>query len=199
MMKIPRAVLKRVGYCLVGVGLALLLALCGGTAWLGWGQNPGAGWANEVPSQGVQGLLAQGRDRFQRGQLAEAATLLETALAQARQQNDALGEAMVLSNLALVYGQQGQWSQANSAIAASLEILDLSAQADPNWQRVRAQTLNVYGRLQLGQGDAEAAYTLWGQTAAAYMAAGDRPGTLRSQLRQARALRAMGFYRRARD
>ncbi|NER83340.1 MAG: CHAT domain-containing protein [Leptolyngbya sp. SIO1D8] len=59
--------------------------------------------------------------------------------------------------------------------------------------------MNVLGRLQLGQGDAEAAFESWGQTVDAYQVAGDRAGQIRSQLRQARALQAMGFYRRAVD
>jgi len=198
-VKLHSAIGRRVGYGLVSFGLVLFLHIAGVVPFSGNMPTAGVSVASAVPNATVQSLLNEGRTDFVRGQLPAAAEHLETALSTAQSQNDALGEVMVLSNLALVYGQQGQWARANAAIAESLELLASRATADANWQQVRAQTLNVQGRLQLAQGNAEAAYKMWGETAAVYEVAGDRGGYLRSRLRQARALQAMGFYRRAVD
>lgn len=63
---------------------------------------------------------------------------------------------------------------------------------------VRAQTLNTQGANQLAAGQAEAAIGTWKQAEAAYKAAGDKLGTLGSQLNQVQALQSLGQYRRAR-
>ncbi|KAM3102285.1 CHAT domain-containing protein, partial [Phormidesmis sp. 146-12] len=63
---------------------------------------------------------------------------------------------------------------------------------------VRAQTLNIRGAEQLAAGQAEAAIETWKQAEAAYKAAGDKLGTLGSQLNQVQALQSLGQYRRAR-
>lgn len=196
-MHLHPALWRRIGYSLVGLCLALTLALPGPHWLLQIRGSSGISYAAVVPDQEVQGLLQQGRDSFMRGQLAAAADTLQAALAIAQESNSAIGEVMVLSNLALVQGQRGQWSAANNTIAASLDRLAESATEDLNWQRVRAQTLNVQGRLHLGQGQAAAALDRWQDSAEAYGLAGDEAGQIRSQLRQARALQAMGFYQRA--
>ena len=203
-MGIHRRVRRRASYGFLGLCLVFLLTLPGveplnpmvlhPMSWM-----PSASMAAEMPSNDVQGLLAQGRDNYVRGQLSAAAALLETALATAEAQNDALGKVMVLSNLALVYGQMGEWSEADEAIADSLQLLDQSENPDLNWQRVTAQTLTVQGRLQLGQGDADAALASWEQAAEVFQIAGDEAGQIRSELYQARAWQAKGFYRRAVD
>ncbi|GAP94809.1 CHAT domain-containing protein [Leptolyngbya sp. NIES-2104] len=63
---------------------------------------------------------------------------------------------------------------------------------------VRAQTLNTQGANQLAAGQAEAAIDTWKQAEAAYEQAGDKLGTLGSQLNQVQALQSLGQYRRAR-
>ncbi|MGF1523782.1 MAG: CHAT domain-containing protein [Leptolyngbyaceae cyanobacterium] len=195
-MQLNRTI-RRLLYILTGLCLALLLTLAGEPTNL-WVLRPAAVMA-EVPSSQVQALLTEGREAFERGALTAAATTLETALGTARSQNDTLGEVMVQSNLALVYGQLGEWPSAETAIATSLQLLDSPGSEGENWQRVRAQTLNVQGRLQLGQGNAEAAFESWQQAAAVYQGVGDRRGNIRSRIRQAKALQALAFHRRAVD
>ena len=194
----PNQIWRRIGYALVGLCFALILTVPGGLPGLRL-LRPAAVIASEAPSAAVQGLLTEGREAFGRGALTDAATALEEALGTARSQNDTLGEVMVQSNLALVYGQLGEWSRAETAIATSLQLLDLPGKDSENWQRIRAQTLNVQGRLQLGQGNAEAAFKSWQQAAAVYQAASDRRGNIRSRIRQAKALQALAFHRRAVD
>lgn len=104
-----------------------------------------------------------------------------------------LGLAAVQSNLALVYQQLGQWPAANQAINESQRWL-AQAEAPPDLQ---AQVLNVRGRLELAQGQAEAALASWEQAADLYRQAKNSTGEQQSQLNQAQALQALGLYRRA--
>lgn len=148
--------------------------------------------------------LSQGQALYEAGRLTEARQLLENELQQARAQNDPLNEAIVLSNLALVSGQMGDWSTANESISQALNE-DFAAQqshanapfAQNSQAAVLAQILNVQGRLLLAQGRADAAFTTWEKAAQRYQQIGDRTNHIRTQLRQARALQALGFHRRA--
>lgn len=184
---------RQFGYGILGCLMALSLSLPGTVI----GPWRHASLAAEAPSVEVQTLLDEGRESFVRGQLTPAANTLQTALATAQANGNQIGEVMVLSNLALVRGQMGNWPEANDTIAASLTLLATAATPAANWQRVQAQTLNVQGRLLLGQGEAEKAFDIWEQAAAVYEGSGDRAGYYRSRLRQARALQALGFYGRA--
>ncbi|MDJ0705241.1 MAG: CHAT domain-containing protein [Leptolyngbyaceae cyanobacterium MO_188.B28] len=198
-MRIHQTILRRVGYGLLGLAMVFMVSLSGPKLLDGMGLHPAASVAAAPSNGAVQALLDQGRKNFLRGQLLVAVENLTEAQKLAHSQNDSLMEVLAWSNLGLVYGQLGDWDAANGAIASSLALLNLPGKEGPSWQRVRAQTLNVQGRLHLGQGDPEAAFILWGQAAVAYQAAGDRAGEIRSQLRQARALQAMALHRRAVD
>lgn len=144
--------------------------------------------------------LQEGRRLYDLGQLSQAATVLQGALQAYRNQGDALRAAVTLSNLALVYGQLGQWPEANQAIMDSLQQLNvLSGVSDQNRLSILAQTLLVQGRLQLAQGDEDAAFAIWQQAADTYQSLGDEAGIIRCQVRQAQALQAGGFFRRAID
>lgn len=142
----------------------------------------------------VETLLQQSRQRYDAGQLTEAKALLTKVQQQAEAAGDRLTRAIALSNLALIESQQGNWSAANQAIAASLEVRSLVAPQQPI---VLAQVLNVQGRLQLAQGNSQAALQTWQQSAALYRQAGNATGELQSQLRQTEALQAIGSYNRA--
>ena len=140
--------------------------------------------------------LTQGKRLYEAGQLTSAATVLEDVLRQS--QGDALTNAIALGNLALVYGQQGNWTAAQQSITRSQQQLGSQLTTSHQWS-VYAQTLNIQARLQLAQNNALAAFDTWGQAAEAYATAGDDYRAIRSQIRQARALQAQGFYRRAVD
>jgi len=102
---------------------------------------------------------------------------------------------MVLSNLALAYHQLGQWSEANGAIATSLQLLPTKNTATDHL-RILAQALNTQGKLQLAQGQAEQALTTWQKAAETYQQVEDKTGVARSLINQAQALRVLGFYQR---
>jgi CHAT domain-containing protein len=150
----------------------------------------------------LQTQLEQAQNAYELGNLTDAATLLEGIVISAQASGNALERAIAQGNLALVRGQQGSWSTANRLIAdsvASLESSLTSSAGDAALRSVLAQTLNIQGRIELGQGNAEAAYHTWERAAQEFRAVDNRQGEIRSLTRQARALQAQGYYRRAVD
>ncbi|MBD2462728.1 CHAT domain-containing protein [Oscillatoria sp. FACHB-1407] len=141
-------------------------------------------------------LEARGRQLYEAGQFQQAATVLQQAVELYRQQGDVLREAIALSNLTLSYQQLGAWTEANQAIATSLDRLN-GATAEPDQPLVLAQVLDIQGSLQLAQGQSEQALATWEQAAERYAQVGDSVGVAQSTLNQAQALQALGLYRRA--
>ncbi|KAM3106837.1 CHAT domain-containing protein [Phormidesmis sp. 146-33] len=86
----------------------------------------------------------------------------------------------------------------NSPTLISQTLISQTKSENVSTALVRAQTLNIQGAEQLAAGQAEAAIETWKQAEAAYKAAGDKSGTLGSQLNQVKALQSLGQYRRAR-
>ena len=107
---------------------------------------------------------------------------------------------MTLSNLSLAYQQIGQWQQAQSASAQSLNLLQTGQNTSNSKERSQllAQALDVQGRLQLAQGQAEPALATWRQSVDIYTKIGDEAGLTRNRINSAQALQALGLYRQAR-
>lgn len=146
------------------------------------------------PSQ----LVEQGRSLYEAGQYTQAVELLQQAVSAYESQGDSLRQAMTLSNLALAYQELGQWEPAKTAIATSLELIQVNA-TEPNSGRSQllAQTLDIQGRLQLATGQSEQALETWQQSAAIYTQLQDQSSLTRNQINQAQALQSLGLYRRA--
>ncbi|MEB3230221.1 MAG: tetratricopeptide repeat protein, partial [Leptolyngbyaceae bacterium] len=146
-----------------------------------------------------QMLLNQGRSLYESGQLTEALTPIQAAIAQYRTQQDDLGEAVALSNLALVQEQRGALPEAVGAIATSIDRLTTMAAGNPSdgQQSALAQSLNVQARIQLAQGQAEAALQTLEQAIALFEELDHQQGVIRSQIRQAEALQTLGFHQAA--
>lgn len=151
---------------------------------------------DRAESESAQTLEQRAQALYEAGQLSEAISLLQRAIQQYQAQHDSLRQAVALSNLALVYQQAGQNVAANQAMASGLQLID-QVPGDPTRQQVLAQALNIQGRLQLAQGQAEAALTSWEQATALYQQLADQTGELQTRLNQAQALKALGLYRRA--
>ncbi|MEM7795450.1 MAG: hypothetical protein AAF579_13500, partial [Cyanobacteria bacterium P01_C01_bin.118] len=179
-----KAICYRIGLFCVGLLIAIGFTL-------GWPQNSVNVHAAEPQ---LAAALTQGKKLYEAGQLTRAADVLEDVLRRSR--GDALVDAIALGNLALVYGQQGNWSAAQQSITRSQQILGPQPTTQEQWS-VYAQTLNIQARLQLAQNNAAAALDTWGQAAEAYTTAGDDYRVALSRIRQARALQAQGFYLRA--
>ncbi|HEY9603029.1 MAG TPA: CHAT domain-containing protein [Allocoleopsis sp.] len=141
--------------------------------------------------------IQQGKELYQAGQFSEAVTTWQKAAAMFEAQEDVLNQALTLSYLASAFEQLGQWTEATKGITQSLQLLANNQQQTSAHQLILAQILNTQGNLQLTQGKESDALQTWQKAEAAYQKAGDEVGILGSQINQARALQAMGLYRRA--
>ena len=138
--------------------------------------------------------VRQSRRLYEAGQFAEAADILQQAADAFAAAGNHRARAIASSNLSLAYQQLGQWSQAQGAISTSLEALEsVEGNADP----IFAQILQVRAQLELATGQADVALETWKQAARMYETLDDDAGRFSSQINQAQALQAMGFYRRA--
>lgn len=144
----------------------------------------------------AQGLVEQGRSLYDRDRFADAVQVLQQAVAEYAATGNTLQQAIALSNLSLTHQQLGEWVEAGEAIATALELLQTQP-SSPTQQSVYAQALTIQGRWQFAQGQAEQAYDTWTQATTLYQQLEDESGSLQSQINQAQALQAMGFYRRA--
>ncbi len=160
---------------------------------------------NLTSSQGkAQDLVQQGKTLYDTGQFALAVQILQQAADAFRATGDGLREAMTLSNLSLAYQQLGLWIEAEQAIAHSVDLLQ---NLDNSKERaaINAQALDVQGRLQFAQGQAESALTTWQRSAEIYQQIGDaygkdsvlRAALTRNRINSAQALQALGLYRQA--
>ena len=139
-------------------------------------------------------LFQQGERFYQSGQFADAIAVLQQAAIAYQKQDNALKQAATLSNLSLAYQQLGRWQEAQTAIDDSLKRLE---GGDGAQKALLAQALEIQGSLQLATGQPEKALATWQQATKRYTQLSDQRGIARSQLNQARALQASGFYRRA--
>ncbi len=151
----------------------------------------------QVPNN--EQLVEQARKLYEAGKFLEAATILQQVASAYQAQGDVLNQARALSNLSLVYQEVGQWSQAKSAIADSLKLLQLGQNSDrsPELLKILAQALNTQGSLQLALGQSEQALATWEQATTTYTKVGDDTGVIRSLINQTQAMRALGLNRRA--
>ncbi|MBD2088571.1 CHAT domain-containing protein [Microcoleus sp. FACHB-1515] len=151
---------------------------------------PGA--ATEPPILERPTLEQQSRSHYEAGQYPAAIDLLEQAIQQYQSQGDWLRQAIALGNLALVYRQTGNWTEANAAIDRSLDLLQPESPA-----LALAQILDIQAQLQLAQGQAQQALGTWERAARLYEQGGDRSGRIRTQINQAQALQELGLIRRS--
>ncbi|MEM9213693.1 MAG: CHAT domain-containing protein [Cyanobacteria bacterium P01_F01_bin.150] len=145
----------------------------------------------------AQGLVEQGRDRYEAGQYREAIQLLQQALATYEASGDTLQQAIALSNLSLAHQQLGNWRDARTTIETSLSLL--TPLTENGKADVMAQSLMIQGKLQFSQGQFRDAVETWKQAATYYRQAGDQTGIIKSQFNQTQALQSMGFYQQAID
>jgi tetratricopeptide (TPR) repeat protein len=144
----------------------------------------------------AQNLLAQGRKFYEASRFNHAAAIWQQAVTALKADADELRLAMTLGNLSLAYQQLGQWTEAEGAIAQSLNLL----QTAPNTlerSQILAQALDIQGRLQLALSQAEDALNTWRQAVDIYAKIGDKNAVIRNRINSAQALQALGLYRQA--
>jgi len=151
----------------------------------------------QILTPNLSDRIQQGKELYQAGQFSEAVTAWQKAAATFEAQGDVLNQALTLSFVASAFEQLGQWTEATEAITQSLRLLANNKQQTSEHQLILAQVLNTQGHLQLTQGQESDALATWQQAEAAYQKAGDEVGIFGSQINQARALQALGLYKRA--
>lgn len=139
-------------------------------------------------------LIEQASQLYKAGKFSEAIPIWEQAIQSLPQ--DSLNQALVRSNLALTYQQQGKWELAKSEINQSLKILE-SAKITTEQQRILAQALDIQGQLQQKAGDSQAALNTWQQAAKLYPNSVNNQMGLINQINQAQAMQDLGLYPRA--
>lgn len=147
-------------------------------------------------SSQTESLVEQGKILYDAAQFIEAVKVLQQAVTAYRASKDKLREAMTLSNLSLTFFELGQWTEANKAIAQSLQILQSGENTGTFGDRLQimAQALDVQGRLQLTQGQGSTALTTWQKSADIYQQIGDTAALTRNQINSAQAMQALGLY-----
>ncbi|HAX89330.1 MAG TPA: hypothetical protein DCY91_24520 [Cyanobacteria bacterium UBA11370] len=148
------------------------------------------------PSFNAENLVQQGRALYEAEQFNDAVRILQQAAAAFTASGDERRLAMTLSNLSLAYQQLGLWTEAEQAIAQSLNLLQ-NLDNSKERSEILAQTLDVQGRLQLARGQAESALKTWQQAADIYIKIGDQTPLTRNRINQAQALQGLGLYRLA--
>lgn len=72
----------------------------------------------------AQNLYEQGRKFYEAEQFAEAVKVWQQAISAFKSNGDEVRQAMTLGDLSLAYQQLGKWSEAENAIAQSLNLLE---------------------------------------------------------------------------
>ena len=145
----------------------------------------------------AQNLVEQGKKFYEAERFNDAIAIWQQAVTAFKANGNQLLQAMTLGNLSLAYQQLGQWTQAESAIAQSLNLLE-TAQNTKDRSQILAQVLDIKGRWQLAVAKAEEALNTWQQSLDIYTKLGDSSSTIRNRINQAQALQTLGFYNRAR-
>ncbi|WP_414584906.1 CHAT domain-containing protein [Scytonema sp. PCC 10023] len=147
-------------------------------------------------SANAKTLLQQGLQLYQAERFADSVKILKQASQAFQAVEDGLNQALALSYLSLAHQQLGELANAEKAIDNSLALLH-NKNGSKEYLSIRAQALNTKGKLLLAQGKAEQALKTWEEATVIYKQIGDEAGTTGSQINQAQALQALGFYRRA--
>ena len=143
-------------------------------------------------------LLQQGLQLYQTEQFSRSVQVLQQAAKTFQTQGDFLNQALALNYVALAYQQLGQLPQASTAVAESLNLLQKNRINSKEYIKVRAQTLNNLGQIQLAEGKSEKALASWEEATSLYRKNRDTEGEIGSKINQVQALQALGLYRRAR-
>ncbi|WP_169222521.1 CHAT domain-containing protein [Brasilonema sp. UFV-L1] len=147
-------------------------------------------------SANAKTLLEQGLQLYQAEKFADAVKVFTQASQGFQAVEDGLNQALALSYLSLTHQQLGELANAEKAIDNSLALLH-NKKGSKEYLSIRAQALNTKGKLQLAQGQPDQALKSWEEATVVYKQIGDEAGTTGSQINQAQALQALGFYRRA--
>ncbi|MEM6447708.1 MAG: CHAT domain-containing protein [Cyanobacteria bacterium P01_D01_bin.123] len=152
----------------------------------------------QTPASSAESLVQRGQQQYRAGDYATAAQLWEEAAALFGAVGDRWSQVQSLNYAAQAHQTLGNWPAAEDAIAASMALWDEDEAALlPEHLQAIGQAWTIQGSLLLEQSQHQAALAAFERAAESYRAAADETGLLRSQINQAKALQAHGFYRRA--
>ena len=163
-----------------------------------------AGPAYSAQAPQTEHWLEQGRRAYQDQRINEAITAWQAAVEQFEQQNDPLQQALALSYLSMAYQYRGNWPEAETAIARSLDqISQWQAGAGSSIDAkqgliIQGQVFNTQGALQFSQGALNVALQSWQQAGDYYQQAGDIQRSTGSLINQANTLQGLGYFLQAR-
>ena len=160
--------------------------------------RPQSASASGVTVDVRSGTISDGQALYQAGQFLQAANVWKAAAADLQVKGNSLEQALVLSYLSLAYQQLGQPQRAESVMAEAIASTATQTLPQLNTKFIQAQILNNQGQLQFNQGQPETALETWRKSETLYRTQGDRVGEIGTQINQARAMQALGFYLRAR-
>ncbi|MGB6298212.1 MAG: CHAT domain-containing protein [Rivularia sp. (in: cyanobacteria)] len=146
---------------------------------------------NQTSNAQIQ--FEQGKILFEKAEFVKAAEVWQNAAAGFSRQGDKINQAWSLSLVSLALQNLGKLQQAQTAIDKSLSLL----QNQKGNTEVLAVALNTLGSLKIKMGQANEALEAWKQAERIYIKLNDNAGKIGSQINQAQALQAMGFYRRS--
>ncbi|MGB3760024.1 MAG: CHAT domain-containing protein, partial [Rivularia sp. (in: cyanobacteria)] len=134
-----------------------------------------------------------GKTLFEKADFAKAVEVWQDAATGFELQGDKINQAWSLSLVSLAWQNLGELQQAQTAIDKSLSLL----QNQKGNTEALAVALNTKGSLKIKMGQAAVALEAWKQAESIYIKLNDNVGKIGSQINQAQALQAMGFYRRS--
>lgn len=184
--------IKLIGY--FGSGLALLLSL----ELMNADRYPTQ--ASDRPKltatdSSARQLLQAGIKLYEQESFRDAvAVWLQSSSLFAREQ-DVLGEALALNNLALAYQQLGKWERSHETITQSLDLLrDRETWSQqPGYWEILAKALNTRGNWQWQTGKIQLALASWQNATTYYTQAGYQIGAIKTSINQAKALQTLGL------
>ena len=151
----------------------------------------------EQPIQAVE-LARLGKQSYDRGQFTTAANSMLKAAQAYQKAGQKLERVQTLSLLSLIYEKLGKWKLAQETIADCFALLEPIPDSRDRL-RVQAQLLNRQGRWQLARGNAKAAIATTQAADSLYTKLQNIEGKIGSQINQAQAWQALGFYVRAEE
>lgn len=178
-----------------GLSLALVIALSSLPQAIARDSDPAAIAQSIDPTP--ESLVERGRSRYAAGDYVTAAQQWQAAADLFGAAGNRRQQAISLNQVAQAYQQLGRWQAAEAAIANSLAIWENAPPLSAEQQQIVGQTWNLRGALALAQSQPVAAIAAFEQATQYYQTAQAVDGLLRTRINQARALQAMGHYRRA--
>ncbi|MEO0842053.1 MAG: CHAT domain-containing protein [Cyanobacteria bacterium J06643_5] len=194
-MNIRKKLLKSIILCLLlGISTALIIAIFSPvSAEDNTGFNTSQISLIAKKYHSPQTLFEKGKTLFEAAEFEKAARTWQDAAAGFERQGDKINQAWSLSLVSLTLQNLGELKPAETAIDKSLSLL----QNQQGNTQVLAVALNTKGSLKIKIGQASDALEAWQEAERIYTKLNDKAGKIGTQINQAQALQAMGFYRRS--